>query len=296
MDFTSAVLLNLSIVCIHLILVDTMNSTIQDGLREKQQSINEPDIFSIISKANNELIKHTGSKVIEYGDILVSTTRNARSCQHRSCLWPSSKDGNVYIPYVVDNKFSESDKQLIWKSLHEINSLTCLKFYYRRRNEPGYISVKSESGCYSGVGYGRNEQKLSLRIPECLHFGVIAHEFLHAIGFQHEQCRSDRDDHIKIMWDNIQSALKYNFNRLNTNNLGTVYDYGSIMQYGSTAFTKNGKPTMIPKPDPNVELGQIRGLSTIDVLKVNRCMWKHVNSSIWKYKLSKFPRSLSEQC
>ncbi|XP_072373794.1 uncharacterized protein [Scyliorhinus torazame] len=57
MDFTSAVLLNLSVVCINLILVDTMNSTIQDGLREKQQGTNEPDIFSIISKANNELCK-----------------------------------------------------------------------------------------------------------------------------------------------------------------------------------------------------------------------------------------------
>ena len=42
------------------------------------------------------------------------------------------------------------------------------------------------------------------------------------------------------------------------------YDYGSVMHYSKKAFTKNGMLTIVPKPNPNVELGQRIGLSDID--------------------------------
>ncbi|XP_048463253.1 astacin-like metalloendopeptidase [Rhincodon typus] len=216
--------------------------------------------------------KLTGSKIIQYGDVLIDTTRNAVVCSKtpKSCLWPSSQDGNVYVPYVIDKIYTEDQTKVIWKSLQEISSLTCVKFYYRRSNEPGYISVQSENGCYSYVGYRPTKRKLSLKVPGCVHFGLVAHEFLHAIGFQHEHSRSDRDEYLKIMWENVPKGREHNFNLLKTNNLGTVYDYGSIMHYGRYAFSKNKNPTMVPIPDPNVEIGQARGLSTKDVIKINK--------------------------
>ncbi|XP_078077492.1 high choriolytic enzyme 1-like [Mustelus asterias] len=144
--------------------------------------------------------------------------------------------------------------------------------YFQKLNLMTNGDVKSpgELWCYSYVGYRKNARTLSLKIPGCLHFGLVAHEFLHAIGFQHEHSRSDRDKYIKIIPENIKGGQEHNFNVLDTNNLGTVYDYGSIMQYSRTAFTKNGRPTMLPIPDPNVEIGQARGLSTKDVLKINK--------------------------
>ena len=51
-------------------------------------------------------------------------------------------------------------------------------------------------------------QRLSLDTV-CLVHGIIMHEFLHALGFQHEHVRADRDDFITVNWNNIESSNVY---------------------------------------------------------------------------------------
>ncbi|KTG40559.1 hypothetical protein cypCar_00043056 [Cyprinus carpio] len=94
--------------------------------------------------------------------------------------------------------------------------------------------------CYSMVGNRRmGKQNLSIGAG-CDSLGTVEHELLHALGFWHEQSRSDRDDYVTIMWDRIKEGHEHNFNLHNeteSSSLGVPYDYGSVMHYSKKAFS-----------------------------------------------------------
>ncbi|XP_072128262.1 astacin-like metalloendopeptidase isoform X1 [Mobula birostris] len=237
----------------------------QKGIQESS----DVDIFAKISKINQDLGPHRGD--IEYGDIATGSSKNAHKCLHgpRSCLWPRNRFGIVYIPYTLDSVYSKSQQAVIHNAMQHFAMLTCIRFVYRQQ-ERNYVRIVAEDGCWSHVGYLKQIQNVSLDKSGCVTRGVIHHELLHTIGFNHEQSRSDRDDYVTILFDNIEDDLKFSFNKLDTNNLGTTYDYSSVMHYDKYAFSKNGNITILPKPDPNVSIGQQYGMATLDVDKVNK--------------------------
>uniref|UniRef100_A0A4W3GIX8 Metalloendopeptidase n=1 Tax=Callorhinchus milii TaxID=7868 RepID=A0A4W3GIX8_CALMI len=227
----------------------------------------------IISSINNHLaaffLFYVWNHIVG-GDMKVGTSKNALVCLNgpTSCLWPRSRDGNVYIPYAFTSNFEQYQQEEIFSAIAEFSVLTCIRFKYRTF-EAGYIAISSQRGCWSYIGpSGGIQQKLSLEKPDCIQIAVIQHELLHAIGFYHEHNRSDRDQYVDIIMENVQPD---NFVKVITNNLNTKYDYSSVMHYGKYLFSKSPKlPTIIPKPNPNTKIGQLDGFSETDILKVNR--------------------------
>lgn len=40
----------------------------------------------------------------------------------------------------------------------------------------------------------------------CFRHGTVVHEMLHTLGFYHMQSTYDRDDFVKIIWENIRAG------------------------------------------------------------------------------------------
>uniref|UniRef100_A0A8C0I9C5 Meprin A subunit n=1 Tax=Bubo bubo TaxID=30461 RepID=A0A8C0I9C5_BUBBB len=177
------------------------------------------------------------------------------------------------IPYVLDDSLEMNAKGLILKALEQYRLKTCIDFK-PWEGEENYISVFKGSGCWSSVGNQQEGlQQLSIG-ANCDRIGTIQHEFLHALGFWHEQSRSDRDDYVSIVWDNIQLGKDHNFLKYNdttSDSLNVPYDYTSVMHYSQNAFRNGTEPTIVTNiPDFMDVIGQRMDFSDYDLQKLNR--------------------------
>lgn len=167
-----------------------------------------------------------------------------------------------------------NDRNLIVNSLRNIERSTCLRFRQGSTSQNHYIRVTNNAeGCFAYVGYLRTPgQQLNLG-NYCMYKGIIIHEFLHAIGFFHQQSSADRDTYVNIHLGNVESGQEHNFDKYSSSqvtNFGYRYDYGSIMHYAAYDFSKNGRPTITAKFSGGENMGQRNGLSATDIGKINR--------------------------
>uniref|UniRef100_A0A6Q2Y3S3 Metalloendopeptidase n=1 Tax=Esox lucius TaxID=8010 RepID=A0A6Q2Y3S3_ESOLU len=227
-------------------------------------------VSTLIEKANKNLGKRPDDQVVMFGDVAVHTGFiNADPCTARGCKWPKSSDGNVYVPYVISNQYSTRERSVIEGGLQTFAASTCVRFV-RRTNQRDFVNIRSLSGCFSYIGRRGNGQDVSLSRNGCVFLGIVQHELLHALGFNHEQTRSDRDNHVQILLQNVIRGMEFNFAKINTINLNTPYDYNSVMHYGRFAFSRNRQPTILPIPDNNAVIGRATEMSPNDILRINR--------------------------
>lgn len=132
----------------------------------------------------------------------------------------------------------DMDRITIENGMQDISSGTCIKFL-PRTHEGNFLDIQPRYGwvwlllvafawffifadfvlwrshmsflfcapsCWSFLGQTGGSQTLSLQTPGCIWSGVAAHELMHALGFVHEQSRSDRDHYVSIVWKNIMQG------------------------------------------------------------------------------------------
>uniref|UniRef100_A0A3Q2Y073 Metalloendopeptidase n=1 Tax=Hippocampus comes TaxID=109280 RepID=A0A3Q2Y073_HIPCM len=216
---------------------------------------------------------------LRHGDILVHTSvedgiaRNAVPCTSAGCKWP--KIGNtVTVPYEISKAFTRRQRQTIIEALKEFergDRMTCIRFVKKTKKDVNYISFISGTGCWSYLGRQGNAQQISLQKNGCVFKDIVQHEALHALGFHHEHVRSDRDEHVIINFENIISGQLANRPFIvQTNNLGTSYDFQSVMHYGEFDFSKNGQPTITAIDSAVTTFGTATEMSANDYERVNR--------------------------
>ena len=192
--------------------------------------------------------------VLEGGSLQERFGRSART--DRRWNGRDTSDGLVHIPYSYDSSvmWIEWEVDIIEAALVDLEERTHVVKFVKRTDENNYIRIIKGNGCYSYVGmvgqylpetpFGRQDLSLG---TGCISHGIVEHEFMHALGFWHEQSRSDRDNYVQINYENIQEGKEENFEKATADhdsNLGNPYDYGSVMHYGEYDFSANGEKTI----------------------------------------------------
>ncbi|XP_061886845.1 astacin-like metalloendopeptidase [Entelurus aequoreus] len=212
-----------------------------------------PEILRLLHNAETLeelMVKDYG---LREGDILLQKDRNA--VDHK---WSTLK-----IPYEIQPKLVARTDEFL-AAFKMISDNTCLSFH-KRTTEKDYIAFVSSRGCASYVGAIGGKQGVHVG-PTCM-VGNIVHEILHALGFYHEHTREDRKDYITIVSENIMKGRERNFKMQTGKTFQLPYDLSSIMHYGSTFFSTNGRPTIKAKVKEK-EMGQRVRMTSIDIQRV----------------------------
>jgi hypothetical protein len=154
--------------------------------------------------------------------------------------WP----GGI-IPFAIDASLPASAAPTIRAALRDLEYHAGLRFPRRRASDPDSILFVPETdpnACgHSPVGRQGGVQRIMFD-PSCAK-GSVIHEVMHSLGMYHEQSRTDRDDYVEILEDNIKSGYKQWFEIEDESGRRGPYDFNSIMHYSSTAFAKKDPKT-----------------------------------------------------
>lgn len=235
--------------------IQTEIANFSDGLTEQAFPEQIGDVTDIYFGGRQLPVEAVNGTFVYQGDILFSPdmiskspvkviyekgeTPAQKSVGRTSAYWPNN---TVY--YDIDG--SLPDKNRVYDAISHWEANTSLEFV-KRSGQSDYIYFTPGSGCSSYVGMVGGRQNINL--ASACSTGNTIHEIGHSVGLWHEQSRVDRDKHITIYFENIQSGREYNFQTYSEggydgNEFTTSLDFSSIMMYSAYAFSKNGQPTI----------------------------------------------------
>lgn len=253
---------------------------------EKQEVITSDSEGGLVTLRSGAVVEKINGDIIYLGDILLSEEECKRLDETGSMfkeddyVKPLKEEGfpvypltgmTVYLPslravgvHSSQNKFwamlrfrfssalQSWQVYAIKRAITYMESITNVRFF-DATNEPTidptygfpYPYVEFTPANVNNSYVGRQGGKQIINLCD-YNQGTIVHEICHALGMFHEQSRANRDNYIRVHYENIDPENRHNFNRESNNYhmIGWDFDFNSVMLYGSYAFSKNNQPTM----------------------------------------------------
>lgn len=104
---------------------------------------------------------------------------------------------------------ASTEEKKIRLAFEEVNAFTCVLFS-DRTNETDYVDVFSGDDCGAQIGRMGGRQEFSLGNRWCpVQHGMILHDLLHVLGFEHMHQHPKRDEFVNIYWENIIEGVEF---------------------------------------------------------------------------------------
>eukprot|EP00915_Cephaloidophora_sp_WS-2016_P006448 GHVH01008722.1.p1 GENE.GHVH01008722.1~~GHVH01008722.1.p1 ORF type:complete len:370 (+),score=30.41 GHVH01008722.1:79-1188(+) len=176
----------------------------------------------------------------------------------------TDENGITSIPIAFDSSYHADARAWILRAItHLADRMGCIKFV-QRNDQTRYIRFvdHASDGCQSYVGVMRDEIPTEVRLGGgCMQTRTIIHETLHALGYGHTSNRSDRDKHVRVIWENIEDQFLHAFEKsVDPSVPVTPYDCQNIMHLGSDSLNKLGSDTLRSIDGCHLETNWMRAL------------------------------------
>ncbi|OXA37322.1 Zinc metalloproteinase nas-7 [Folsomia candida] len=135
------------------------------------------------------------------------------------------------FPYQFASTFPSDYQPLFQSAVNHLVGRTCIRLK-PRQSEVDFLDVNQLNACSSNIGRIGGGQWLSLA-NGCNHFGIFVHEIIHAIGFYHEQSRTDRDNYVTINWGNIGTGAEGNFQSYDASQVSPFWGVLRLLEYNA---------------------------------------------------------------
>ncbi|CAM2069558.1 PKD domain-containing protein [Sulfidibacter corallicola] len=262
--------------------IDNRRKLVKSHFRSLGRTLLSFIVFSMIAFAGSptEPERTDGTRLVRIGDMWVRVRGAAPQADAASKRASSKRADDIVISLwangIVNYRFADDVNALqrdifdeAAKAWDALDNLDVQRIPDEGPNPANYIEVRNSlDGNNSALGMIGGKQVLNLQTWEP---AVILHELGHAIGMLHEQQRPNRDTYITVSEHNALPDKRGNFTRVDGFAQHGDYDFRSIMHYHGHAFSRNGLPTMEPKP-AYTEFGEVMGrldtLSDLDIAEV----------------------------
>ena len=180
--------------------------------------------------APTEFVVPDGYMVIG-GDIVIPVEA-AYDGTYTQSFWP---DG--IVPYSFNGNVDATNQQRVVEAMAEWEAVADLTFIDISVPSPldGSIVFNNSTVNNSEVGYQGTPQIIN--IVDWGNKFTIVHEIGHALGFWHEQSRTDRNTYVTIHSDRVRDGSIHNFYTESSSGAYGPYDFDSVMHYKQCAFS-----------------------------------------------------------